>query len=198
MTRKYLDLTGVAYFKSKLDTATASAIQNALQTALADYVTDVNLFTVVSTLPSTGVEGRGYLVPNANDSSKYDIYTWETVNGTAQWVGGGGGSVTITVDTTLSTSSNNPIANSAVATALNGKAASNHVHGNITNDGKLSTASRVVVTDGNKLVTVSNVTSTELGYVAGVTSAIQTQIDSKESSSNLVAITNNEIDALFS
>ena len=198
MARKYLDLTGIAYFKSKLDTATASAIQSALQTALADYVTNVNLFTVVSTLPSTGVEGRGYLVPNADDSSKYDIYTWETVNGTAQWVGNKGGSVTITIDSALSSTSTNPVQNKVIKAALDGKAASNHVHGNITNDGKLSTASRVVVTDGNKLVTVSNVTSTELGYVAGVTSAIQTQIDSKESSSNLVAITNNEIDALFS
>lgn len=39
------------------------------------------------------------------------------------------------------------------------------------------TASRVVVSDANKDLTSSSVTSTELGYVSGVTSAIQTQLD---------------------
>ena len=64
-------------------------------------------------------------------------------------------------------------------------AAANHVHGNITNDGKLGTASRVVVTDGNKSVTVSGVTSTELGYLSGVTSAVQTQINGKADNQSL-------------
>lgn len=41
------------------------------------------------------------------------------------------------------------------------------------------TASRVVVTDADKDLASSAVTSTELGYVANVTSAIQTQIDAK-------------------
>jgi hypothetical protein len=41
------------------------------------------------------------------------------------------------------------------------------------------TASRVVVTDGSKNLASSSVTSTELGYVSGVTSAIQTQLDAK-------------------
>jgi len=41
------------------------------------------------------------------------------------------------------------------------------------------TASRALASDGSGKVAVSSVTSTELGYVSGVTSAIQTQIDSK-------------------
>jgi len=41
------------------------------------------------------------------------------------------------------------------------------------------TASRAIVSDGSGKVDVSDVTSTELGYLDGVTSAIQTQIDSK-------------------
>lgn len=41
------------------------------------------------------------------------------------------------------------------------------------------TASRALVSDGSGFVSVSAVTSTELGYVSGVTSAIQTQIDGK-------------------
>ena len=42
------------------------------------------------------------------------------------------------------------------------------------------TASRAVVSDGSGKVAASAVTATELGYVDGVTSAIQTQIDSKQ------------------
>ena len=41
------------------------------------------------------------------------------------------------------------------------------------------TASRAVVTDGSKNLTSSSVTSTELGYLSGVTSAIQTQLDAR-------------------
>ena len=56
---------------------------------------------------------------------------------------------------------------------------SSHSHGNITNAGELSTANRAVITDGNKKITISSVTSTELGYLSGVTSAIQTQLNAK-------------------
>lgn len=45
------------------------------------------------------------------------------------------------------------------------------------------TASRALASDGSGFVSASSVTSTELGYVSGVTSAIQTQIDAKISSS---------------
>lgn len=41
------------------------------------------------------------------------------------------------------------------------------------------TASRALTTDGSKVLTSSGTSSTELGYVTGVTSAIQTQLDSK-------------------
>lgn len=43
------------------------------------------------------------------------------------------------------------------------------------------TASRAVVTDGSGDLTVATTTATEIGYVNGVTSAIQTQIDTKAS-----------------
>jgi hypothetical protein len=42
------------------------------------------------------------------------------------------------------------------------------------------TASRAVVTDASGFISASSVTSTELGYVSGVTSAIQTQINAKQ------------------
>jgi hypothetical protein len=49
------------------------------------------------------------------------------------------------------------------------------------------TASRALVSDGSGVVSVSAVTSTELGYVSGVTSAIQTQLDAKALAANLTA-----------
>ena len=42
------------------------------------------------------------------------------------------------------------------------------------------TASRAVVSNASGKVEVSDITSTELGYLDGVSSAIQTQIDSKQ------------------
>ncbi len=44
------------------------------------------------------------------------------------------------------------------------------------------TASRALVTSTNGIVAVSSVTATELGYLSGVTSAIQTQLNNKQAS----------------
>ena len=94
---------------------------------------------------------------------------------------------------------------STLNTAINGKAASSHTHSisNVTNlqsslDAKQATitggastitssnltASRALVSDSSGKVAVSAVTSTELGYLDGVTSAIQTQLDGKAASSH--------------
>ena len=56
------------------------------------------------------------------------------------------------------------------------------VTGNIRN--AQLTASRVVVTDGDKDLASSATTETELGYLSGVTSAIQTQLDAKLADAN--------------
>lgn len=66
------------------------------------------------------------------------------------------------------------------------------------------TASRALVSDGSGKVAVSNVTATELGYLDGVTSAVQTQINSKISTYDgvtydvtaLAAVTQAEYDAI--
>lgn len=49
-----------------------------------------------------------------------------------------------------------------IANALAGKASSDHAHGNITKDGKLNTASRIVVTDTNTNITVGSINPTDL------------------------------------
>jgi hypothetical protein len=59
-------------------------------------------------------------------------------------------------------------------------------------------ASRALVSDGAGIITASSVTNTELGYVSGVTSAIQTQLDGKQTktlSQNYVLIGNASIEA---
>jgi hypothetical protein len=67
---------------------------------------------------------------------------------------------------------------SAIQTQLDGKQAT--ITGAATTiDTEDLTASRALVSDGSGKVAVSSVTSTELGYVSGVTSAVQTQVDSK-------------------
>ena len=73
-----------------------------------------------------------------------------------------------------------------------GKASASHTHGNISNDGKLATANRVLITDGNKVISLSGVTDTELSYLSGVTSAIQTQLNAKAADSDVVHKSGNE------
>lgn len=71
---------------------------------------------------------------------------------------------------------------SAIQTQLNGKAASSHSHPASQVTGL--TASRALISDANGHPAVSAVTSTELGYLDGVTSAIQTQLNGKASTSH--------------
>ena len=67
-----------------------------------------------------------------------------------------------------------------IVNALAGKSDTSHTHGNIANGGTLSAAKMVVVTDGDyKITTSSTITTTELGYLDGVTSNIQTQLNGK-------------------
>ena len=76
---------------------------------------------------------------------------------------------------------------SGLQTALDGKAASSHTHAATQITGL--TASRALVSDTSGRPAVSSVTSTELGYLDGVTSAIQTQLNGKAASSHTHAAT---------
>jgi hypothetical protein len=92
---------------------------------------------------------------------------------------------------------------SDIQTQLNGKQAT--ITGAATTiDTEDLTASRALVSDGNGKVAVSSVTSTELGYVSGVTSAVQTQLNAKIATYDgatydvtaLAAVTQAEYDAI--
>ena len=90
------------------------------------------------------------------------------------------GSANITITTTIADDSHNhTIANvDGLQTALDGKL-----------DDSGLTASRVLTSDGTGAVVTSTVTTTELGYLSGVTSNIQTQLDAKLSSVDLSSYT---------
>ena len=191
MTTKYLDGTGLRYFRDTY-VLTETQVTQLIQTALSQFKQDV--FTVVSALPQTGNEGIAYMIPNATDNTKYDVYVWEITDDTTTPPTYGWkplSQVDISADLT------NYYTKTEVDGLLTGKASSTHIHGNITNDGKLGTASRAVVTDANGAIDVSSVTATELGYVSGVTSSIQTQLNEKLNSADLVALTNAEIDQIM-
>lgn len=68
---------------------------------------------------------------------------------------------------------------SAIQTQINSKQATVTGAATTITDSNLTT-NRALVSNGSGKVAVSAVTSTELGYLDGVTSAIQTQIDSKQ------------------
>lgn len=120
MTVKFLDDTGLAYFKSKLGTEQASAISAAINTALQGF--SQGLVTIYQSLPASGEEGKLYLIPDANAGSNiFTVYTWEAENSVYAFKQMGTTSLTITVDNALSSSSENPVQNKVIKAALDTK-----------------------------------------------------------------------------
>lgn len=85
---------------------------------------------------------------------------------------------------------------SAIQTQLNNKEAS--VTGAATTITSADlTASRALTSNANGKVAVSSTTSTELGYVHGVTSAIQTQLNNKQTASDVSTAITNMLKSLY-
>lgn len=123
-------------------------------------------------------------------------YWWESGTADADLVAKGGSTAWGAITGTLSSQTD-------LQTALDGKQAT--ITGAATTiDTEDLTASRTLVSDGSGKVAVSSVTSTELGYLSGVTSAVQTQINSKISTYDgatydvtaLAAVSQAEYDAI--
>lgn len=151
-----------------------------------------------SALGTAVTEGMISYLNDTNSLEYYSGAAWVAVSnpgditavtaGTGLTGGGTSGDVTLNV--------NYAAVGSAVLASPNitGTAtiAAGSVTGNLVVGGDLSdpnwTASRVLTTSGSTAVT-STITTTELGYLSGVTSAIQTQINGRVSQTNGVVTT---------
>lgn len=87
MNNKYVTLSGLNYFMSKLNNKfkTESEINTLITQALNNY--KQNIISVVTELPETGTEGFLYLVPSPNNALVFDAYTWEEsdTEGVYEW-----------------------------------------------------------------------------------------------------------------
>ena len=129
-----------------------------------------------------------------SDTNTNTTYTLTKSGSTITLEGSDGSSTSVTdANTTYTLSSFGVTATAAelnymdgvtsnVQTQLNSKAASSHTHPVSQVTGL--TASRALISDSGGHPAVSTVTSTELGYLDGVTSAIQTQLNGKASTSH--------------
>lgn len=140
-------------------------------TVAADAATDTVTFagSNVSITTDAANDKVTFAVADGTTSAKGVVKLNDAVNSTS----------TTTAATANAVKKAYDAATSAAADAAS-RSPSTHGHGNITNAGALATANAVVVTDGNKKVVAStSITTTELGYLDGVTSNIQTQLNGK-------------------
>lgn len=137
-------------------------------TTLAGYgITDAKISDGVITL------GGNTITPLTAHQTIYDL-TFQAGAFTAKTFDPNGAAMTVNIPTTtahISESGNLYFTNARAQAAVTG-GASTIVTANLT-------GSRALISNASGKVAVSSVTSTELGYLSGVTSSVQTQLDSK-------------------
>jgi hypothetical protein len=134
---------------------------------------------VTLTLPGTDSTGTQALVSNGSAVLSWSSFLNTTLNSGQIYVGNGSN-----VATAVTPSGDVVIDNTGVTAISSGVIVDADVNASAAIAlSKLAavTASRALVSDGSGFVSASAVTATELGYVAGVTSAIQTQINNLSS-----------------
>jgi hypothetical protein len=137
----------------------------------------VQLFASVTSGEWT-IEGTRKYVPNNGNG----IVNPTTLANGRVWVGNASNSptaVTVSGDFTIS--------NTGVGAISSGVIVNNDISGSAAialNKLATLTPSRAVVTDGSGVLTTSAATATEVSYLSGVTSSIQTQLDGKLSSAS--------------
>jgi hypothetical protein len=178
--------------KNKLDGIEAGAEVNIINTIQKNGVPlsvnnkTVNVIVPTKTSDLTNDSGFIKKIPIASTSVLGGIKVGANLNiaadGTLSAITGGGTNITKTSELTNDgEDGSSPYATQQyVGTQVATK--QNTIKGAATTitDSNL-TANRTLISDNNGKVTVSSITNTELGYLDGVTSNLQTQIDSKQS-----------------
>lgn len=152
---------------SKTDTLTFVAGTNI--TLTPDATNDKITITAKDTTYSNATTSAAGLM-SADDKTKFDAAI-SKLDGIAA-----GANKTV-VDTALSPTSTNPVQNKVINTALSEKQATITGAATTITSSNL-TKSKALVSNSDGKVATSSVSSTELGYLSGVTSSVQTQIDS--------------------
>ena len=141
---------------------------------LANTGVTASTYGTSTAVPTIAVDSKGRITSASNTNITFPV---TTVNGQA-------GTVVLTT-TNVAEGSNQYFTSARAQSAITGGASSV-----VTAD---LTASRALVSDGTgKIAASASTTATEIGYVAGVTSAIQTQLNTKALDSNTVHITGTE------
>jgi hypothetical protein len=169
------------------------------------YIQDQVVQTYAGTAARTAslgtfvAEGMVSYLADTNTLQFYNGTAWENVSspgditevtaGTALTGGGDSGAVTLNVNLAAVGSAVLASPNmTGTAVLANGTVTGNFVVGGDLRDVNWTTL-RALATDASGNAVTSSVTSTELGYVSGVTSAIQTQINGRVSQTNGVVTT---------
>ena len=137
----------------------------------------------------TAAIGSGVIVnADVNSSAAIEFSKMENLTASRALYSDSNGDVTVS-DVTSTELGYLDGVSSAIQTQLDAKQAT--ITGSATTiDTESLTASRAVISNSSQKIAVSDVTSTELGYLDGVTSAIQTQMDTKATTTyvdNLIA-----------
>jgi hypothetical protein len=156
-TARTISATGDAAWSVSFD---GSANATAALT-LANTGVTATTYGTTTAVPTIAVDSKGRITSASNTNIAFPV---TTVNGA---------SGTVVLTTSNITEGSNQYFTSARAQASITGGASSVVTADLT-------ASRALVSDGSgKIAASSSTTATEIGYVAGVTSAIQTQLNSK-------------------
>lgn len=154
-----------------------SAINNVATASGAFYATSDNGAAQFGTLPIA--QGGTGATSDSAARTNLGVYSKTEVDSKIDAIVGEGASETLdTIGEISAAIEGNQSMLTTLNNAVGGKQAT-ITGGATTITSSNLTASRALVSDGNGKVAVSAVTSTELGYLDGVTSAIQSQLDSK-------------------
>lgn len=184
------DASSLANYYTKSETYSKNEVESLVEAKVA--------FQVVDSLPTTGETAIIYLVPLADPETQniYDEYMW--IGGAWEHIGSTKTDLSdyytkAETDTKLDTKANasEVYTKTETDTKLNGKQATISGGASTITSSNL-TASRALISNSSGKVAVSGVTSTELGYLDGVTSNVQTQLNAKANAST--TYTKTEVD----